>query len=85
MKDSLPEPNPIFALIQQEAGVDWREMYEDFNMGVGFEFIVDPGSAEDVLGVAEGFGMGAVVIGRCEEGGAENSLVIESRHGKFSY
>jgi phosphoribosylformylglycinamidine cyclo-ligase len=85
LKDSLPEPDPIFALIQREAKVEWREMYEDFNMGVGFEFIVDPGSAEDVLRVVEGFGVGAVVIGRCEEGGAENSLVIESGHGKFSY
>jgi phosphoribosylaminoimidazole (AIR) synthetase len=34
------EPDPIFGLLQREARVEWREMYEDFNMAVGFEFIV---------------------------------------------
>jgi len=85
VKDSLPEPDPIFGLIQREAGVEWREMYEDFNMGVGFEFIVAPEAAEEVVGVAEGFGMGAQVIGRCERSPGGNSLIIDSRHGKFGY
>jgi len=30
VKDSLPEPDPIFRLIQRESKVEWREMYEDF-------------------------------------------------------
>ncbi len=85
VKDLLPEPDPIFALIQREASVEWREMYEDFNMGVGFEFVVDPDSSEEVLRVADGFGIDAQVVGRCERGGKENSLVIESEYGKFSY
>jgi len=85
VKDSLPEPDPIFRLIQREAEVGWREMYEDFNMGVGFEFIVEPEAAEEVVGVAEGFGIGVQVIGRCERSLGENRLVIESSHGKFSY
>lgn len=85
IKDSLPDPDPLFGLLQREAEVDWREMYEDFNMGVGFEFIVDAEAAEDVVGVAEGFGVGVQVIGRCERGGEENILVIGSEHGKFSY
>jgi len=85
VKDGLPEPDPIFHLIQGEAKVEWREMYQDFNMGVGFEFVVDPASTERVLDVAEGFGLGAQVIGRCERGGGKNSLSIESRFGKFPY
>ena len=85
MKDTLPEPDPIFTLIQREGRVEWREMYEDFNMGVGFEFFVDPDSVDEVLSVAEGFGIGAQVMGRCERGGEKNSMVIESEHGKFSY
>ena len=85
VKDSLVEPDPIFGLIQREAGVDWREMYEDFNMGVGFEFIVDPEAVEEVVRAAEGFGIGVQVVGRCERGDQGNSLVIESEHGKFSY
>jgi len=85
VKDSLVEPDPIFGLIQREADVDWKEMYEDFNMGVGFEFIVDPEAVEEVVRTAEGFGIGVQVVGRCERGDQGNSLVIESEHGKFSY
>ena len=85
VKDSLPEADSIFGLIQREAEVGWREMYEDFNMGVGFEFIVDHEAAEEVVGVAEGFGLGVQVIGRCERSPGENSLIIDSGYGKFAY
>ena len=85
VKDSLPEPDPIFRLIQRETKVGWREMYEDFNMGVGFEFIVEPEAAEEVVSAAESFGIGAQVIGRCERSPGENSLIIDSGYGKFTY
>lgn len=85
VKDSLPEPDPVFHLIQREAGVEWREMYQDFNMGVGFEFVVDPGHVDDVLGVVERFGLGAQVIGRCERSRGANKLEIRSPHGEFAY
>ncbi|MCX6648501.1 MAG: AIR synthase-related protein [Candidatus Bathyarchaeota archaeon] len=85
VKDSLPEPDPIFHLIQREAAVEWREMYQDFNAGVGFEFIVDPDSAEETRRVAEGFGLGVQVIGRCEKSSGANTLEIRSPYGSFSY
>ena len=84
-KDSLPEHDPVFGLIQGEADVDWREMYEDFNMGVGFEFIVDGEYVDDVLGVADGFGIGAYRLGHCRRTEGENSLVIDSEYGRFTY
>ena len=82
---NMPQHDPIFDLIQRESGVEWREMYQDFNMGVGFEFIVDPDVAEDVLSVVEGFGVGASIIGECKESPSQNSLTINSLHGKFVY
>ena len=85
VKDGLPDPDPVFELIQREAGVEWGEMYEDFNMGVGFEFVVDPEAAEEVVSVAEGFGIGVGVIGRCERSPGKNSLVIDSKKGKFAF
>ena len=85
VKDQLPDPDPVFHLIQREAGVDWREMYEDFNMGVGFELIVDPETADEVIDVAEGFGIGVQVVGRCERSPDENCMTLESPHGRFSY
>ena len=37
---SLPEPQPIFAIIQREANVSTEEMYRVFNMGIGFCLVV---------------------------------------------
>jgi phosphoribosylformylglycinamidine cyclo-ligase len=85
VKDKLPEPDPIFHLIKSESGVEWREMYQDFNMGVGFEITVDPEYAETILRVAESFGVGAQVIGRCEKSNGKNALEIHSLHGVFHY
>jgi phosphoribosylformylglycinamidine cyclo-ligase len=85
VKDELPEPDPIFLLIQEEGRVGWREMYQDFNVGVGFEVIVRRDAADEVLSAAERFGLGARVIGRCERGSGGNSLIISAQHGKFVY
>jgi len=81
----MPAHDSIFELIKQESGVEWQEMYQDFNMGVGFEFIVDPDSAEDILSVVEGFGVGASIIGQCEESKAGNKLTLRSDAGAFEY
>ena len=85
VKDSMPDPDPIFELIKKESGVTWEEMYQDFSMGVGFEFIVAPESAEDILSVIEGYGVGASIIGKCLEAGEGNILRIESSKGSYSY
>ena len=81
----MPSQDPIFDLIQRESGVEWREMYQDFNMGIGFEFIVDQDSAEEVLSVIEGYGVGASVIGHCVESKEGNKLDITSSKGKYRY
>ena len=85
IKNSLPEPDPIFNLIQREAEVEWREMYQDFNTGIGFEFIVEPSAVDEVLSIVEKFGVGVQVVGHCEEGIEKNSLELSSRHGRFLY
>ncbi len=85
VKDSMLDPDPIFELIKAEAGVTWEEMYQDFSMGVGFEFIVDPESAEDILSLIEGYGVGASIIGKCLEAQESNTLMIESGKGSYSY
>jgi phosphoribosylformylglycinamidine cyclo-ligase len=85
VKDSLPDPDPIFKLIQREGRVEWREMYQDFNMGLGYEFIVPPESTEDVLSICEGYDIGAMVIGRCKKGEEGNTLNITSEYGNFTY
>lgn len=85
LKESLPEPDPVFMLIQRESGAAWKEMYEDYNMGIGFEIIVNADSAEKVLSLADSFKMGAQIIGHCEGSPAGNTLTIKSNFGSFKY
>jgi phosphoribosylformylglycinamidine cyclo-ligase len=40
--DRLIEPHPIFPLTQRHARVNGSEMFDVFNMGVGFCYVVDP-------------------------------------------
>jgi phosphoribosylformylglycinamidine cyclo-ligase len=61
--DSLPEPLPIFRLIQQRGGVSDAEMYRVYNMGVGFCIVVAPRDAERVIAIAEQHGRRATPIG----------------------
>jgi phosphoribosylformylglycinamidine cyclo-ligase len=61
--DRLIDPHPIFPLIQRHAGVDDSEMFEVFNMGIGFCYVVDPGDAERTLAILKAHGRAAQVIG----------------------
>ncbi len=85
VKDELPDPDLIFTLIQREGQVEWREMYQDFNMGMGYEFMVASESTEEVLSICEEYGTGAMVIGRCEKAEEGNTLDITSEYGRFRY
>ena len=61
--DRLIEPQPIFGLIQRHAKVDDNEMYEVFNMGIGFCYVVDPAGADEVLSILKQHGRVAQRIG----------------------
>jgi phosphoribosylformylglycinamidine cyclo-ligase len=47
--EALPEPPPIFGLIQRLGGIEAAELYRVFNMGVGFCLAVPPAQAESAL------------------------------------
>jgi phosphoribosylformylglycinamidine cyclo-ligase len=61
--DRLFDPHPIFALIQRHANVDDSEMFEVFNMGVGFCYVVDPNDAALTISILEAHGRKAQRIG----------------------
>jgi phosphoribosylformylglycinamidine cyclo-ligase len=61
--DRLIEPHPIFPLIQRHAQVDDSEMFEVFNMGIGFCYVVDPADAERTLAILKAHARAAQVIG----------------------
>ena len=79
----LPVP-PLFTLIQESAGTDWREMYQVFNMGQRLEVFTDSGTAEQIIAIARSFGILAQVSGYVEP--AERKEVrLETLYGTFSY
>jgi phosphoribosylformylglycinamidine cyclo-ligase len=60
-------------------------MYQDFNMGVGFEVILEQEAVDSVLSIAESFGVEAREMGYVESSPDGNQVVIESSLGKFVY
>lgn len=83
IKDNLFPVPPLFRIIQDCSGTDWREMYQVFNMGHRMEIYVRPEIADQVIAVSKGFNVEAQVVGRVEEG--KRSLTIKSEFGAFSY
>jgi phosphoribosylformylglycinamidine cyclo-ligase len=61
--DRMIEPHPLFPLIQQHAGVEDGEMFEVFNMGTGFCYVVDPADADATLAILKKHGRTAQRIG----------------------
>jgi phosphoribosylformylglycinamidine cyclo-ligase len=61
--DGLIEPHPIFALIQAHANVENSEMFEVFNMGIGFCYVVSPNDADLTMSILKKHGRKAQRIG----------------------
>lgn len=85
LKEDPIEPDPIFHLIQEESGEEWRAMFVDYNMGTGFEIMVERDYAEDVVNISEEFDLGGRVIGMCEKSDEGNKVTIKSQFGDFVY
>lgn len=61
--DQLPRPLPIFELIQKTLNVPLDEMYEVFNMGIGFCVMVSAEHAQQVIDIVGQKGSPAQIIG----------------------
>lgn len=84
VKDNLFPIPPLFKLIQEESGTEWKEMYKVFNMGHRMEIYVSPEDADDIIAISKSFGIDAQVIGHVEDA-EKNHLVIKSEYGTFEY
>jgi phosphoribosylformylglycinamidine cyclo-ligase len=83
--DELPPVPEIFELIQQYGSVSTAEMFEVYNMGVGFCVLVDPSKTSLVLSILEQHGRKAWVIGEAIEDPTKGVRVPRHRlvgHGK---
>lgn len=84
VKDNLFEIPPLFKLIQQESGTEWKEMYKVFNMGHRMELYVNQEIANEIISISKSFGVEAQIIGRVEAA-ASKKVTIESPFGVFHY
>ncbi|NOY50256.1 MAG: phosphoribosylformylglycinamidine cyclo-ligase [Chlorobi bacterium] len=84
IKDNLFETPPLFKLIQQQSGTDWKEMYKVFNMGHRMELYVPQYIATDIIDISRTYGVDAKIIGRVEES-TKKQLTISSAYGTFVY
>lgn len=84
IKDNMLPVPPLFQMIHEESGTDWKEMYKVFNMGHRMEIYVDEESADEIVEIARSFNVDAQVIGRVEAS-EKKELIIQSEKGIFQY
>jgi phosphoribosylformylglycinamidine cyclo-ligase len=82
VKDNfLPVP-PIFDLIKEASGADFKEMFQVFNMGCRMEIYTNEKAAAQFIQIAASFNIDAQVIGRVEEA---DTKMVEIHHNKEIY
>src|SRR6266478_5759191 len=83
--DNLPPAPPIFRMIQQCGDVGNAEMFEVYNMGIGFCVLVAAAEADSTRVILQRHGRGARVIGRVIEDDSKGVHLPHQRlegHGK---
>jgi len=84
IKDNMFDLPPLFKLIQEESGTDWKEMYKVFNMGHRMELYVSEEISEDVIAISKSFNVAAQIVGRVEDFKGKK-LTINSEFGTYIY
>ena len=84
VKDNLFDTPPLFQLIQEQSGTDWKEMYQVFNMGHRMELYVPEAIANTLISISQSFGVDAQVVGWVETS-PKKQLSILSPYGEFGY
>ncbi len=84
IKDNLFSIPPLFDMIQKESGTSFKEMYQVFNMGHRMEIYLNPKHAEEVIQIAQSFGIPAQIVGYVE-GYAGKKLTIRNQGEEYIY
>jgi len=85
IKDELLPIPPLFELIKKESGLDYKEMYQVFNMGHRLEVYTPSKDAADaMIALARTFNIDAKIIGHVESSDTQQ-LVIENEFGRWEY
>lgn len=84
VKDNLFDVPPLFQLIQEQSGTDWKEMYQVFNMGHRMEIYVPEEIAASIIEISKSYNVDAKIVGRVEASETKK-LTITSEFGTFEY
>ncbi len=86
LKDNLFEVPPIFKIIQENSGADYKEMYQVFNMGHRLEIFTKETTAAALIQLANELGIDAQVVGRVEAAqNGKSSLTLKGGFGEVFY
>lgn len=82
--DVPPEPPRIFQLIQDAGNIDDEEMYQTFNMGIGFVLVVDREKKDDILSIFRNeLDEDAWEIGHIDEGTGVEVPAFDLRYERY--
>lgn len=84
VKDNLLPTPPLFEMIQQESGTDWKEMYRVFNMGHRLEVYCDVDTASQIMNIASNFQIESQIIGHVLAD-KQKQVTVNSQYGDFNY
>jgi phosphoribosylformylglycinamidine cyclo-ligase len=84
IKDNLFDVPPLFSMIHQQSGTDWKEMYKVFNMGHRLEFYVEEKTSRQIIDIAKSFNIEAKIIGRVEKSEGKR-VTLKTVNGDFVY
>ena len=84
VKDNMFELPPLFRLIHEQSGTDWKEMYQVFNMGHRFEIYTGAEEADEIISLASEFNIEARIVGP-EADYDKTALILDSPSGRLTY
>ena len=84
VKDNMFALPPLFRMIQESSGTDWKEMYKVFNMGHRLEIYTNEKAAQEMIQIAKYFNIEAQIVGHVEASD-KKQLTIKSEFGTFEY
>ncbi|HLG29817.1 MAG TPA: phosphoribosylformylglycinamidine cyclo-ligase, partial [Candidatus Brocadiales bacterium] len=76
--DYLPEPQPIFTLLQHAGKISDEEMFKVYNMGIGFCIVIPESDADTIISIAKRHNVEGYRIGHAVKD-TERKVVIEPR------
>jgi len=80
--ERLPEVPEVLAFLVDQAELDAHAAYSTFNMGSGFAIYCANGDAAEVVRIAEGLGLSALLAGHVQEG--PRQVILEPVGVRFS-